>query len=192
MKLVQLVAIASMLVTAGLAQADGVYGSITYDQKDKQNSSQTNHVYGLNIGQKFANGFTVEARMENEKVDPKTGAAQSQEGLVQIKVSKDFVTGTILTPYVAAAIGQKNESASDFAFWIGEVGAKVKLNDMLGLRYGYRQRTAFDTSNSYDTTEHTIALGINLTKQDNITVAYKQERGTSDYNTTGVYYTRSF
>jgi len=61
------------------------------------------------------------------------------------------------------------------------------------LRYGYRQRTAFDTStNSYDTTEHTIALGINLTKQDNITVAYKQERGTSDYNTTGVYYTRSF
>jgi hypothetical protein len=176
----------------GLATAGGIYGSITYDQKDKQNSTQTNHVYGLNIGQKFANGLTVEARMEDEKVDPGLGATQSQESLFQLKASKDFDTGTMLTPYVAAAIGQKNESTSDFSFWLGEVGAKVKLNDMFGLRYGYRQRTAFDTSNSYDTTEHTIALGVNLTKQDNITVAYKQERGTSDYNTTGVYYTRSF
>lgn len=191
MKLLQILAITSLLV-ASAAQAEGTYASLTFDLKDKQNSSQTNSVYGLNVGQKFADGFIVEARVENEKVDPKTGAAQSQEGLVQIKVSKDFATGTMLTPYVAAAIGQKNEPTLDFTFWLAEVGAKVKLNDMLGLRYGYRQRTAFDTSNSYDTTENTIALGINLTKQDNVTVAYKQERGTSDYNTTGVYYTRSF
>jgi len=192
MKVVNLVT-AVVLIAAGSAQADSNYASLTYDQKDKQNSSQINHVYGLNVGQKFSNGVGVEVRMEDEKVDPRTGAAQKQEGLLQAKVSYDIATGTLVTPYVAAAVGQKNKSTSDFAFWVGEVGAKVKLNDTFGLRYGYRQRTAFDTStNSYDTTEHTIALGINLTKQDNVTVAYKQERGTSDYNTTGVYYTRSF
>ena len=181
------------LLAAGAAQADSNYASLTYDQKDKQNSSQVNHVYGLNVGQKFSNGVGIEVRMEDEKVVPGGTAAQKQESLLQAKVSYDISTGTLVTPYVAAAVGQKNKSTSDFSFWVGEVGAKVKLNDTFGLRYGYRQRTAFDTSaNSYNTTEHTIALGINLTKHDNITVAYKQERGTSDYNTTGVYYTRSF
>jgi hypothetical protein len=192
MKLTKILAVATLMV-AGAAQADSTYASLTFDQKDKQNSSQINNVYGLNVGQKFNNGLGVEVRMEDEKVDPHTGAAQKQEGLLQAKVSYDIATGTLVTPYVAGALGQKNKSTSDFTFWVAEVGAKVKLNDTFGLRYGYRQRTAFDTStNSYDTTEHTIALGINLTKQDNITVAYKQERGTSDYNTTGVYYTRSF
>ena len=181
------------LLAAGVAQAEGTYASLTYDQKDKQNSTQTNHVYGLNVGQKYSNGVGVEVRMEDEKVDPGAGATQKQESLLQAKVSYDIATGTMFTPYVVGAIGQKNKSTSDFAFWVGEVGVKAKLNDTFNVRYGYRQRTAFDTTtNSYDTTEHTVALGVNLTKQDAISIAYKQERGTSDYNTTGVYYTRSF
>ena len=144
--------------------------------------------------QKFANGVTVEARMEDERVEPGAGAAQKQEGLMQAKVSYDIATGTIVTPYVAAALGHKNKSTVDFNFWVAEVGAKVKLTDMFNVRYGYRQRTAFDNNatNSYDTNEHTVALGANLTKKDAVSIAYKQERGTSNYNTTGVYYTRSF
>jgi hypothetical protein len=144
--------------------------------------------------QKFANGVTVEARMEDERVEPGAGAAQKQEGLMQAKVSYDIATGTIVTPYVAAALGHKNKSTVDFNFWVAEVGAKVKLTDMFNVRYGYRQRTAFDNNatNSYDTNEHTVAFGANLTKKDAVSIAYKQERGTSNYNTTGVYYTRSF
>jgi hypothetical protein len=174
----------------GIAQAEGTYASVTYDQKDKQSSTQVNHVYGLNVGQKFADGWSAEVRMEDEKVT-KDGT-QTQEGLAQLKVSKDFTFGFV-TPYVAAAVGQKNKSTSDFPFWLAEVGAKVKLGDSLTARYGYRQRTAFDTTaNSYDTTEHTVAPGYSVTKQDAVSVAYKQERGTSNYNTTGLYYTRSF
>jgi Outer membrane protein beta-barrel domain len=181
------------LLAAGLAQADSNYASLTYDQKDKQNSAQVNHVYGLNVGQKFSNGVGVEVRMEDEKVVPGAGATQKQESLLQAKVSYDISTGTMFTPYVAGAVGQKNKSTSDFSFWVGEVGLKAKINDTFNVRYGWRQRTAFDTgANSYDTREHTIALGVNLTKHDAVSVAYKQERGTSDYNTTGVYYTRSF
>lgn len=176
----------------GFAQAEGTYASITYDQKDKQASDQLNHVYGLNVGQKFGDGWAAEVRMEDEKVVPGGTAAQKQEGLAQLKVSKDFSFGMV-TPYVAAAVGQKNKSTSDFPFWVAEVGAKVKLGDSLTARYGYRQRTAFDTTvNSYDTTENTIALSLNLSKHDAVTVAYKKERGTSDYNTTGLYYSRSF
>ena len=181
------------LLAAGLAQAEGTYASFTYDQKDKQESTQLNHVYGLNIGQKFGNGFAVEARMEDEKVDPGAGATQKQEGLVQVKGIYDISTGTMFTPYVAAAVGQKNKSTSDFGFWVGEVGVKAKLNDAFTVRYGWRQRTAFDTTaNSYDTKEQTIALTANLTKVDAIGIRYAQERGTSDYNTTGIFYTRSF
>ena len=192
MKLKSLFAVVTLAVSCS-AFAEGTYASLTYDQKDKQNSTQLNHVFGLNVGQKFSNGVGVEVRMENEKVDPGAGATQEQEGLLQAKVSYDISTGTMFTPYVAGAIGQKNKSTSDFPFWVAEVGAKVKLTDMFNVRYGYRQRTAFDTTtNSYDTTEHTVAFGMNITKQDALSIAYKQERGTSDYNTTGVYYTRSF
>jgi hypothetical protein len=188
----KLVLAAVMAGFLGIAQAEGTYASATYDFKDKQNSTQNNYVYGLNVGQKFSDGWAAEVRMEDEKVDPGAGATQKQEGLAQIKVSKDFALGMV-TPYVAAAVGQKNKSTSDFPFWVGELGAKVKLGDSVTARYGWRQRTAFDTTaNSYNTREHTLALGFNVTKQDAVTVAYKKERGTSDYNTTGLYYTRSF
>ena len=185
------------LLAAGFAQAEGVYSSLTFDQKDKQDSTQVNYVYGLNVGQKFSNGFAVEARMENERVEPGAGATQKQESLAQAKVSYDIATGTAFTPYVAGALGHKNKSTIDFNFWLAEVGVKAKMGDF-GARYGVRRRAAFDnnTTNAYDTTEQTVALGYNLTKQDNISIAYKQERRndsvSSEYNTKGIYYTRSF
>ena len=191
------VIVLAALLAAGFAQAEGVYASLTYDQKDKQESTQMNYVYGLNVGQKFSNGFTVEARMEDERVEPGAGATQKQESLAQAKVSYDIATGTAFTPYVAGAVGHKNKSTIDFNFWVLEAGVKAKMGDF-GARYGIRQRTAFDnnTTNAYDTTEQTIALGYNITKQDNISIAYKLERRndsvSSEYNTKGIYYTRSF
>ena len=181
----------------GVAHAEGVYSSITYDQKDKQDSTQVNYVYGLNVGQKFSNGFGIEARVENERVEPGAGATQKQEALMQAKVNYDIATGTMFTPYVAAALGHKNKSTVDFNYWLAEAGVKAKMGDF-NARYGVRRRTAWDnnTTNAYDTTEQTVALGYNLTKNDNISVAYKQERRndsvSSEYNTRGVYYTRSF
>jgi long-subunit fatty acid transport protein len=185
------------LLAAGFAQAEGNYASLTYDQKDKQDSTQVNYVYGLNVGQKFSNGFTAELRMEDERVEPGAGATQKQESLAQAKVSYDIATSTAFTPYVAGALGHKNKSTIDFNFWLAEVGVKAKMGDF-GARYGVRRRTAFDnnSTNAYDTTEQTVALGYNLTKQDNISVAYKVERRndsvSSEYNTKGIYYTRSF
>jgi long-subunit fatty acid transport protein len=187
--------LAAVLTTLfGIAQA-GPYASFTFDQKDKQNSTQMNYVYGLNVGQKFDNGITAEVRMEDERVE--TGTAQKQESLAQAKVSYDIATGTAFTPYVAGALGHKNKSTIDFNFWLAEVGVKAKMGDF-GVRYGFRRRTAFDnnTTNAYDTNEQTVALSYNLTKQDAISVAYKQERRndsvSSEYNTKGIYYTRSF
>jgi hypothetical protein len=193
----KLVLAAVMAGFLGIAQAGGNYASITYDLKDKQNSDQLNYVYGLNVGQKFDNGVTAEVRMEDERVEPGAGATQKQEGLIQTKVSYDIATGTAFTPYVAAAFGHKNKSTLDFNFWLAEAGVKANMGDF-GVRYGLRRRTAFDnnTTNAYDTKEQTVALSYNLTKQDAISVAYKQERRndsvSSEYNTKGVYYTRSF
>ena len=182
------------LLAASVAQAEGTYASLSYDYKDKQNTTQLNHVLGLTIGQKLGNGFAVEGRMENEKVDPGAGATQQQEGLVQVKGIYDISTGTMFTPFAALALGNKNKSTVDFPYWVGEVGVKAKINDTFGVHYGWRQRTAFDnnTTNSYDTRENSIALTAALTKNDTVGLRYAQERGTSDYNTSGIFYTRSF
>ena len=130
--------------------------------------------------------------MEDEKVDKGDGT-QKQEGLLQVKGIYDINTGTPFTPYGAVAVGQKNKATVDFPFWVGEVGVKAAFGPV-GVRYGWRQRTAFDnnSTNSYDTRENTIAATYALTKVDTIGVRYAQERGTSDYNTKGVFYTRSF
>lgn len=181
----------------GIASAAGPYAGLTYDEKDKQNSTQINYVYGLNVGQKFDNGVTVEARMEDERVEPGGGATQKQESLAQVKVSYDIATGTMFTPYVAGAIGHKNKATIDFNIWVAEAGVKAKLGDA-SVRYGYRRRADWDNSvtNAYNTDEQTVALGYNLTKHDNISIAYKLERRndsvSSEYNTKGIYYTRSF
>jgi RNase H-fold protein (predicted Holliday junction resolvase) len=191
-KLVLATLLASLV---GVASAAGPYASITYDEKDKQNSTQMNYVYGLNVGQKFDNGFTVEVRMEDERVE--TGTAQKQESLAQVKVSYDIATGTAFTPYVAGAVGHKNKATIDFNIWVAEAGVKAKFGDF-GVRYGYRRRADWDNSstNAYNTDEQTVALGYNLTKNDNISIAVKQERRndsvSSEYNTKGIYYTRSF
>jgi hypothetical protein len=103
----------------------------------------------------------------------------------------------MVTPYVAGAVGHKNKSTIDFNFWVAEAGVKASLGD-LGVRYGYRRRSdwAESDTNAYNTDEQTIALGYNITKNDNISVAYKIERRndsvSSEYNTKGIYYTRSF
>jgi hypothetical protein len=43
-------------------------------------------VYGLNVGQKFWNGFGVEVRMEDEKVVPALVLTQKQETCCKAKV----------------------------------------------------------------------------------------------------------
>lgn len=188
----KIIALATLLAASTVFAGDW-YGTTTYDRKDKQSSDQVNNVLGLNVGKKLGNGLSAEIRMENELVQPGGGATQKQEGLVQGKVSYDIATGTLLTPYVAVAVGQKNKSTVDFSYWVGEVGAKAQFGD-IGLRYGWRQRTAFDNNatNSYDTKENTIAVTYAMTKLDTVGVRFARERGTSDYNTTGLFYTRSF
>ena len=190
------VVLATILASVfGIASAAGPYASLTYDVKDKKDSTQMNYVYGLNVGQKFENGLGAEVRMEDERVE--TGSAQKQESLAQVKVSYDIATGTMVTPYVAGAVGHKNKSTIDFNFWVAEAGVKASMGD-LGVRYGYRRRSdwAESDTNAYNTDEQTIDLGYNITKNDNISVAYKIERRndsvSSEYNTKGIYYTRSF
>ena len=190
------VVLATILASVfGIASAAGPYAGLTFDEKDKVNSVEKHYVYGLNVGQKFDNGVTVEARMEDERVE--TGTAQKQESLGQGKVSYDIATSTPFTPYVAGAVGHKNKATIDFNFWVAEAGVKAKFGDF-GVKYNFRRRTAFDnnTTNAYDANEQTVAFGYNITKNDNISVAWKQERAndsvSSEYNTKGIYYTRSF
>ena len=190
------VVLATILASVfGIASAADPYAALTYDEKDKVNSAEIHYVYGLNVGVKLGDGWSTEARMEDERVE--TGSAQKQESLAQVKVNYDVSTGTPFTPYVAGAVGHKNKATIDFNFWVAEAGVKVKMGDF-GVRYGYRRRSdwAESNTNAYNTDEQTVALAYNLTKHDTVGVRFAQERRndsvSSEYNTKGIYYTRSF
>ena len=203
------IAIATTLVlAAGAASAEGWYGSVGLDQKEKQNSSsgEYHNVFSMTIGKKLGDGYSVEGLIEDEQVHGSN--AGKHEGLYQLRGNKDFDTGTMFTPYVGLAGGVKSKTTTtgtygtlDFPFYRYDIGVKAKLNDMFSVRLGWRHRQAvndtFDgTATKWNTDETTLALGIKLTPDDTISVAYKQERAndglSSEYNTTAISYTRAF
>ena len=101
MKLKQILTIAALLVTSA-AQAGDWYGSVSYDQKDKQNSTSNefHNVVAMTIGNKLGSGFSIEALVEEELVKNTGKADYADEGLYQIRLNKAFETGTLFTPYV--------------------------------------------------------------------------------------------
>jgi len=202
MKVTNLVA-ALVLVAAGAAQAGDWYGSASFDQKDKQNSSSNefHNVVALTIGKKLGNGFSIEALVEEELVRNAGTADYADEGLYQLRLNKAFETGTIFTPYVGVAVGEKNKASLSFPIYRYDVGTTVKFTDSVGVKLNWRHRQAWDstydnTATKYNTDETRVGLYYKLTAVDTITVSYAQERNndgkSSEYNTTGIAYSRSF
>jgi hypothetical protein len=202
MKLVKLLAAAALLVS-GLAQAeDGWYSGVSMDHKVKQNSAtnEYHNVYGLTVGKKLGSGFSVEGLLENEQVE-QSSSGSAHEGLMQVRVNKSFDTGTMFTPYIGVAAGEKNKATIAFPYYRYDLGVSTKLTDVASVKLNWRHREAFnDTTNGtatkYATDESSFALVYKLTPVDTVAVSYKQERATdgksSEYNTTGVSYSRSF
>ena len=108
----------------------------------------------------------------------------------------------MFTPYVGVAVGQKNKATIDFPIYRYDVGVNTALGEKVVVGLNWRHRQAFDaktsngTATKYDTNETKLNLGYKLTKSDTVTVSYAQERNadklSSEYNTVGVSYTRSF
>ena len=210
--------LASMLaLTAGsaLAESDGWYGSWSYDNKRFQGNNSSvvgtgqfnKNVFGQTIGKKLGDGWSAEILTEAEqKVVNDTQSGNTNEWLLQARVLKDFDTGTIFTPYVGLALGQKSKddaNSRDFAIYRYDLGTKVKIDDMFGIRLGYRHRQAFSSTShavgvtKYDTDEYTAALSVKFTPKDTVSFAYKIERNadgnlSKDFNTFGISYGRAF
>jgi hypothetical protein len=178
----------------GIAHADEYnYAGITFDAKDKVNSTNNHDVYGLNIGHNFGNTWSVEGRMEDETVN---GGAH--EGLIQLKVNKDIGTWYGVTPYAGLAFGEKDKSTTNFAYYVGEIGAKYKINDQISVWGQGRLRTPFNegldlhTGYGYKTWENSIGVKYAIDNNNAVGIKYAVERGDSQYDTVGVNYTYSF
>ena len=202
MKLAKILAMATLLV-AGVAQAGDWYGSVSYDQKDKQNSTSNefHNVVAMTIGNKIGHGFSVEALVEEELVKNTGKIDYADEGLYQIRLNKSFDTGTLFTPYVGVAVGEKNKASISFPIYRYDIGTNIKITDQIGAKLNWRHRQAWDdtrhnTATKYNTDETRIGVYYKLTSVDTITVSYAQERNndglSSEYNTTGISYSRSF
>jgi opacity protein-like surface antigen len=188
--------------------SEGWYAGVSVDQKTKptadSSTGEYHNVFGVTLGYKLSDGYSVEGLIENEQVENATTHTDSgkHEGLLQIRANKDFDTGTQFTPYIGVALGEKNKTNVDFFFYRYDLGLKIKLTDTIGTRIGYRHREGFDkeavdgTQTKYGTDEWTVAVSYKLTPKDTVSIAYKQERKTdgvaSNYNTTGISYAKAF
>ena len=183
----------SLSLSAFADESTSVSG--TFDIKDKQHSPLNHEVFGLNVGHNFGNTWSVEGRMEDERV---VGNAGSHEGLVQVKVNKDIGTWFGVTPYAGVAVGEKSKSTTNFAYYVGEIGAKYLVIPGLTLNVQERLRTPFNenfdghTGYNYKTWETQIGAKYAINKNNIVGVKYAVERGDSTYNTTGVSYTYKF
>lgn len=183
----------SLSLSAFADESSSVSG--TFDLKDKQHSPANHDVFGLNVAHDFGNTWSVEARMEDERV---VGNAGSHEGLVQVKVNKDIGTWFGVTPYAGVAVGEKSKSTTNFAYYVGEIGAKYLVVPGLTLNVQERLRTPFNenfdghTGYNYKTWETQIGAKYAINKNNIVGVKYAVERGDSTYNTTGVSYTYKF
>ena len=198
-----LVAAVMMVSTTVFAADDGWYGKASFDQKDKLNSktNEFHNVTSLTVGKRLGDGWSIEALVEEELV--KNGSSgNADEGLYQLRLNKSFNTGTMFTPYVGVAYGEKNKATISFPIYRYDVGMNTALGEKIVVTLNWRHRQAVDDKLSsgaltkYDTNESRIGIGYKLTKVDTITVSYAQERRddklSSEYNTTAISYTRSF
>lgn len=198
-----LAAVIMMVSTATFASDDGWYGRASFDQKDKLNSktNEFHNVVALTVGKRLGNGWSLEALVEEELV--KNGSTgQGDEGLYQLRLNKSFSTGTMFTPYVGVSTGVKNKATIGFPIYRYDLGVSTALGEKFVLGVNWRHRQAYDDKldngslTKYNTNETRIGLGYKLTKVDTITVSYAQERRSdslsSEYNTTGISYSRSF
>ena len=191
----KLLAALLLTVTASAFAGESTSVTGTFDVKDKQNSPANHEVFGLNVGHDFGNTWSVEGRMEDERV---VGNGGSHEGLVQLKVNKDIGTWYGFTPYAGVAVGEKSKSTTNFAYYVAEVGAKYVVTPSLTLNVQERLRTPFNenfdghTGYNYKTWETQIGAKYAINKNNIVGVKYAVERGDSTYNTTGVSYTYKF
>ena len=195
-KILLALVLAASVLTASVAQADeSTSVSGTFDVKDKQQSPANHDVFGLNVAHDFGNTWSVEGRMEDERV---VGNAGSHEGLIQLKVNKDIGTWFGVTPYAGIAVGEKSKSTTNFMYYVGEVGAKYVVTPSLTLNVQERLRTPFNenfdghTGYNYKTWETQIGAKYAINKNNIVGVKYAVERGDSTYNTTGASYTYKF
>lgn len=182
------------VVSITVAHADEYnYVGASYDNKDKVNSTANHDVFGVTAGHNYGNTWSVEARMEDERVN---GGAH--EGLAQIKVNKDIGTWYGVTPYAGVAVGMKDKSTSDFFYYVGELGAKYTVVPGLTAYAQERLRTPFNenldghTGYGYKTWETTIGAKYAINGSNAVGIKYAMERGDSTYDTVGVNYTYSF
>ena len=191
------------MVSIGLTTA-ALADSVTLDAAHKEDQKvvgKDNNVIGLAYATKAPLGFgkdlTVEVRVEDEMIVDVT--PKKHEGLVQAKASYEVGKYNVflpVTPYVAAAVGLKSKSDSNFNYYVAEVGAKTTVQGV-GVKLASRLRTPFNegsvgTGNKYRTVENSVTASYGLTKSLSVAVKYAEEHGDSAYNTTGVSLTRSF
>jgi hypothetical protein len=97
--------------------------------------------------------------------------------------------------YSRVAIGQKYSNTTDFSYYSIEPGIAAAVPGVAGLtaKFGYRFRSAFDSSQNNDQT-HTArySLAYALSKVDTVALKYDRVNGDNNQKVVAVAYTRGF
>ena len=94
--------------------------------------------------------------------------------------------------YVRGAVGERFSTKGNTSYWVVEPGITMPIGPF-NTRVGYRYRSSFDPEINNDQT-HTarVSASYALTKQDAVGMRFDRQRGDSDQNIVGLFYTRSF
>ena len=196
----------------GIASAEGWYGSVQYDSKEKvypdgtvtsKNYGQINGVTQVTLGKKIENNWYIEADLAAESVDYTSGTYSATKSLptiesqYQIGIGKRFViTDSIFTPYIKLSTGTKNKLDTTYGtlpiqYYRYDLGTNLKIIEVVGLKLNWRHRQAFSdnvtvatgtTPSKYKTNETLLGFVYKVTPNDSITFAKSVERASESGN----------
>lgn len=181
--------LASLVMTASLAQAGG-YADLQYYTEENRNTKAENIKHAITVGNKADSGWDYSLKLETSQAELGNGSIGEA---VEVRLRKGFsVAG--LNPYAGVRLGEKISSSSHFSHYAVDLGVKVPLFGDLSGDVGYRYRNAFQTSNNYESNRYHAALAYALTKQDSVAVRYSQAYGDSaeEKNSWRLTYSRKF
>ena len=177
--------VATLLAVTAFAHAGTA--SIGFEA-DKFNSKTPADSFGLSVipGYTFDNGITVDAKLQNTRVQP-TGVANSAEA----RVKKVFQFGAVGFG-VRGGVGTVRANGDNQSFYSVEPSLSYDLTSAITAEVSYKYTNTFKATN--DGRTNTVYGGVALKATPIDTFSAKVYRTTQDVDGTGVIvgYTRSF
>ena len=178
--------IAIAFMVASVAQAASV--TVEYEDRTGDKGSADSSNYAVRVKEKINSNFAGDIQFKQFITDG-TGAIKTR---LEGGLTGSYAVYQPFTLYTRVGVGNKFIAGDDFMYYSVEPGVVVSLTDNLSTKFGYRYRTAFDSSKADTSDTWRASATYALTKKDAVTLGFDHQRGDSNNHTVKFGYTRDF